>query len=58
MPEYYTPDRAWPLVMALHGGSGNGRGFLWSWLRDARSFGAILIAPTATGPLRKKVPGP
>ena len=35
--------------MALHGGSGNGRGFLWSWLRDARSRGAILIAPTATG---------
>jgi len=35
--------------MALHGGSGNGRNFLWSWLRDARSFGAILIAPTATG---------
>jgi phospholipase/carboxylesterase len=20
VPEYYTPDRAWPLVMALHGG--------------------------------------
>jgi phospholipase/carboxylesterase len=50
VPEYYTADRAWPLVMALHGGSGNGRGFLWSWLRDARSRGAILIAPTATGP--------
>jgi phospholipase/carboxylesterase len=49
VPEYYTPDRAWPLVMALHGGSGNGRGFLWSWLRDARSHGAILISPTATG---------
>src|SRR5260221_7992497 len=47
VPEYYTPDRAWPLVMALHGG--NGRGFLWSWLRDARSRGAILVAPTATG---------
>jgi phospholipase/carboxylesterase len=49
IPEYYTPERAWPLVMALHGGSGNGRGFLWSWLRDARSLGAILVAPTATG---------
>jgi phospholipase/carboxylesterase len=49
VPEYYAPDRAWPLVMALHGGSGNGRNFLWSWLRDARSFGAILVAPTATG---------
>jgi phospholipase/carboxylesterase len=49
VPEYYTEGRAWPLVMALHGGSGNGRNFLWSWLRDARSFGAILISPTATG---------
>ena len=49
VPEYYTPERPWPLVMALHGGSGNGRGFLWSWLRDARSFGAIVVAPTATG---------
>jgi phospholipase/carboxylesterase len=49
VPEYYTERSALPLVMALHGGSGNGRGFLWSWLRDARSFGAILVAPTATG---------
>lgn len=49
VPETYTPDTAWPLVVALHGGSGNGRGFLWSWLRDARSHGAILVAPTAVG---------
>lgn len=54
VPEYYTPDRAWPLVMALHGGGGNGRGFLWSWLRDARSHGAILVAPTATGSISTK----
>jgi phospholipase/carboxylesterase len=49
VPETYTPDRAWPLVMALHGGSGNGRGFLWTWLRDARSLGAILVSPTSVG---------
>lgn len=49
VPEFYTPDRAWPLVVALHGGSGHGRGFLWNWLRDARSFGAILVAPTSSG---------
>jgi len=47
VPEYYVSDRAWPLVVALHGGSGNGRSFLWSWLRAARSHGAILVAPTA-----------
>ena len=49
VPETYTPDRAWPLVVALHGGAGDGRSFLWSWLRDARSHGAILAAPTAIG---------
>ncbi len=48
-PEYYSPDLAMPFVMALHGGSGNGRSFLWSWLRDARSHGAIVAAPTALG---------
>ena len=49
VPEDYSPDRTWPLVVALHGGSGNGRNFLWTWLRDARSAGAILVAPTSTG---------
>lgn len=49
VPEYYSADRDWPLVVALHGGSGNGRAFLWSWLRAARSHGAILVAPTAIG---------
>jgi phospholipase/carboxylesterase len=49
VPEYYSPDRAWPLVVALHGGAGSGRSFLWTWLRDARAHGAILVAPTAIG---------
>jgi len=49
VPEYYTADRAWPLVVALHGGAGHGRQFLWTWLRDARSHGAIVVAPTASG---------
>jgi phospholipase/carboxylesterase len=49
VPEYYGADRAWPLVVALHGGNGNGRAFLWSWLSTARSHGAILVSPTATG---------
>ena len=49
VPEYYEPDRAWPLVVALHGGSGNGSAFLWSWVREARTRGFIVIAPTARG---------
>lgn len=49
IPEYLAEDEPAPLVVALHGGSGNGRDFLWTWLRDARSRGCILIAPTAAG---------
>ncbi|HEX5006747.1 MAG TPA: hypothetical protein VFV70_06520 [Hyphomonadaceae bacterium] len=49
VPETYTPDKPMPLVMCLHGGSGRGRSFLWSWVRDARSRGAILVAPTSLG---------
>lgn len=49
VPEDYDPARPYPLVVALHGGSGSGRAFLWSWLRDARTRGVILAAPTAIG---------
>jgi phospholipase/carboxylesterase len=33
--------------MALHGGSGHGRAFLWTWLPAARAAGAVLVAPTS-----------
>lgn len=49
VPEDYDPDRAYPLVVALHGGAGHGRLFLWSWVRAARTHGAIVVAPTSTG---------
>ena len=49
VPEYYDAATSYPLVVALHGGSGNGGAFLWSWLREARTRGLILIAPTAIG---------
>ncbi|MSO77611.1 MAG: phospholipase [Alphaproteobacteria bacterium] len=49
VPEDYDPGVAHPLIVALHGGRGHGRTFLWSWLREARSRGAILLSPTAVG---------
>jgi len=49
VPEWLPPGRPAPVVFALHGGSGHGRVFLWSWLREARSRGAILVSPTAAG---------
>ncbi len=48
VPEYPTPGPL-PLVVALHGGSGHGRGFLWSWLRECRARGCMLVAPTSRG---------
>ena len=49
VPEYYLESEPCPLIVALHGGSGHGRDFLWTWVREARSRGAILISPTARG---------
>jgi phospholipase/carboxylesterase len=47
VPEYHDPAVPAPLVIALHGGSGHGRSFLWTWLREARSRGVILLSPTS-----------
>jgi phospholipase/carboxylesterase len=49
VPETYDPATPAPVVFALHGGSGSGRSFLWSWVRAARTRGAIVVAPTALG---------
>jgi phospholipase/carboxylesterase len=47
VPENYTPARRWPLIIALHGASGNGRDFLWIWVREAKSLGYLLVAPSS-----------
>jgi hypothetical protein len=49
VPESYSADRSWPVIIALHGGSGNGRDFMWMWLREAKSLGYLLVAPSAVG---------
>lgn len=49
VPEHYDGSEAWPLVVALHGGSGHGADFLWTWLREARSRRCLLLAPTSRG---------
>jgi phospholipase/carboxylesterase len=49
VPETYNGSQPMPLVVALHGGSGNGGAFLWSWVREARTRNFIVIAPTAIG---------
>lgn len=49
VPEYYQENQSWPLIIALHGASGQGRDYLFAWLRVAKSRGAIILAPTSIG---------
>jgi phospholipase/carboxylesterase len=48
VPEHWDGRAAMPLIVALHGGHGHGRDFLWSWLREARSRGMLVLAPTSS----------
>src|SRR5688572_24397584 len=47
VPEQWDGRASMPLVVALHGGHGHGRDFLWSWLADGRARGALVLAPTS-----------
>jgi len=49
VPERYDGASDWPLIVALHGGGGNGREFLWTWLREARCRNHLLLAPSSQG---------
>ncbi len=49
VPEHTDGRTPLPLVVALHGGFGHGADFLWSWLREARGRGFLLLAPTSRG---------
>jgi phospholipase/carboxylesterase len=49
VPENYSPDRQWPLIICLHGGYGAGHEYIWTWLRSARTKGYILLSPKSLG---------
>jgi phospholipase/carboxylesterase len=49
VPETWDGQAAMPLIVALHGGSGHGRDFLWTWLREARAREMLVLSPTARG---------
>jgi phospholipase/carboxylesterase len=47
VPESCVAGEARPLVVALHGGFGHGRDFLWTWLRECKTRRCLLLAPTS-----------
>ena len=47
VPENLDAGVSTPLVVALHGGFGSGRDFLWTWLREARGRRFLVLAPTS-----------
>jgi predicted esterase len=50
VPESYTPEYMWPLIVCLHGAYGHGDEYLWTWVRAARSARYLVLAPTSSGP--------
>ena len=49
-PENYAPERRWPLIIALHGGSGANDEYLLTWLRAAKSKSYFILSPKSLGP--------
>jgi phospholipase/carboxylesterase len=49
IPEDYSSDKPLPLIVALHGGYGQGIEYVWTWLRPARSRGYAILAPKSLG---------
>ena len=47
VPETWEAASAPALIVALHGGHGHGRDFLWAWVREARARGMLVLAPTS-----------
>jgi len=45
LPADYDPEKAWPLLVTLHGANGNGTDWIRTWVRTAGTR-YILVAPT------------
>ena len=48
VPESYSPRHHWPLIICLHGASGSGADYIWTWLRPAKSNGYLVLSPNST----------
>lgn len=50
VPEGYTPDKAWPVHISLHGGGGTPmRNCQQNWQGEALQAGVILVCPSTKG---------
>src|SRR5262249_17437536 len=49
IPEDYSAERPLPLIVALHGGYGQGYEYIWTWVRPARSRGYAILSPKSWG---------
>jgi dienelactone hydrolase len=48
VPQDYSPDKTWRLIVSLHGQNGNGEQFIRNWLSDVQRDGAtFLLCPSA-----------
>ena len=45
VPEDYSAQSRWPVIIALHGAGSDGRHFIWNWMREARRRGYLVLAP-------------
>ncbi len=50
LPQQYTPDRAWPLFVGLHGYGGSAHDCLNAWQSYADEAGFVLVCPSLNDP--------